>query len=58
MSSGKSVADTMTDLIAQIGENMSVRRTATLSVDPGVVSQPTCITPLATAWARSACWSR
>ena len=38
MSSGKSVADTMTDLIAQIGENMSVRRAATLSVDPGVVA--------------------
>jgi len=36
--SGKSVADTLTDLIAQIGENMSVRRSATLSVDPGVVS--------------------
>ena len=37
-SAGKSVADTMTDLIAQIGENMSVRRVETLSVDPGVVA--------------------
>jgi elongation factor Ts len=41
----------------QIGENMSVRRAATLSVDPGV-SQLMCTTRLATAWARSACWSR
>jgi elongation factor Ts len=38
MASGKSVADGLTNLIATIGENMSVRRTATLAVDPGVVS--------------------
>ncbi|HCR94992.1 MAG TPA: translation elongation factor Ts, partial [Oceanicaulis sp.] len=37
-SAGKSVEDTMTDLIAKIGENMSVRRVETLSVDPGVVA--------------------
>jgi elongation factor Ts len=36
--SGKSVADSMTNLIATIGENMSVRRTASLAVDPGVVA--------------------
>ena len=36
--SGKSVADSMTNLIATIGENMSVRRAATLDADPGVVS--------------------
>ena len=35
---GKSVADTLTDKIATIGENMSVRRTAHLSVDNGVVA--------------------
>jgi elongation factor Ts len=38
MASGKSVADGLTNLIATIGENMSVRRTATLAVDPGVVA--------------------
>lgn len=38
MSSGKSVEDGLTNLIATIGENMSVRRTATLAVDPGVVA--------------------
>lgn len=38
MSSGKSVEDSLTNLIATIGENMSVRRTATLAVDPGVVA--------------------
>ncbi len=38
MASGKSVADGLTNLIATIGENMSVRRTASLAVDPGVVS--------------------
>ncbi|PWE17245.1 elongation factor Ts [Marinicauda salina] len=37
-SGGKSVADTLTDLIAQIGENMTLRRAAALAVDPGVVS--------------------
>jgi elongation factor Ts len=33
-----SVKDTLTNLIAKIGENMSVRRVAALSVEPGVVS--------------------
>ena len=36
--SSKSVADSLTNLIATIGENMSVRRTASLAVDPGVVA--------------------
>lgn len=35
---GKSVQDTLTSLIATIGENMSLRRTATLSVGSGVVA--------------------
>lgn len=35
---GKSVADAITDAIATIGENMSLRRTAALSVSEGVVS--------------------
>ncbi|NNF78121.1 MAG: elongation factor Ts [Rhizobiales bacterium] len=35
---GKSVADHLTSLIGTIGENMSVRRTASLSVDNGVVA--------------------
>lgn len=35
---GKSVADTITDAIATIGENMNLRRTAKLSVDQGVVA--------------------
>lgn len=35
---GKSVADHVTNLIGTIGENMSVRRTASLSVDSGVVA--------------------
>jgi elongation factor Ts len=38
MENGSSVADSMTNLIATIGENMSVRRAAALSVDPGVVA--------------------
>lgn len=33
-----SVKDTLTALIAKIGENMSVRRVEAISVDPGVVS--------------------
>jgi elongation factor Ts len=33
-----SVKDTLTSLIAKIGENMSVRRVAALAVDPGVVA--------------------
>ena len=32
------VQHTMTELVAKIGENMSVRRAAALSVDPGVVA--------------------
>ena len=35
---GKSVADYVTNLIGTIGENMSVRRTASLSVGSGVVA--------------------
>lgn len=35
---GKSVGDHVTDLIGTIGENMSVRRTASLSVSNGVVA--------------------
>jgi elongation factor Ts len=35
---GKSVSDTITDAIANIGENMNLRRTAMLSVDHGVVA--------------------
>lgn len=35
---GKSVQDTLTALIATIGENMSLRRTAVLSVGSGVVA--------------------
>jgi elongation factor Ts len=34
---GKSVADTLTDLIAKIGENMSLRRMETISVEKGAV---------------------
>ncbi|MBB4064925.1 translation elongation factor Ts [Gellertiella hungarica] len=37
-SSGKSVADTIKDAIAHIGENMNLRRSAALSVDEGVVA--------------------
>ncbi len=33
-----SVQQTLTELVAKIGENMSVRRTIALAVDPGVVS--------------------
>lgn len=36
---GKSVADQLTDLIATIGENMTVRRTAVLEVSNGVVAE-------------------
>ncbi len=35
---GKTVADTLTDLIASIGENMSLRRMQALSVKQGVVA--------------------
>jgi elongation factor Ts len=33
-----SVQQTLTDLVAKIGENMSVRRTIMLAVDPGIVA--------------------
>ncbi|MDX1402696.1 MAG: translation elongation factor Ts, partial [Kiloniellales bacterium] len=36
--SGKAVSEALTDLIAKIGENMSIRRTASVSVDEGVVA--------------------
>jgi elongation factor Ts len=35
---GKNVADHLTDMVATIGENMGVRRTACLSVESGVVA--------------------
>ena len=35
---GASVKDTATELVAKIGENISVRRTIALSVTPGVVA--------------------
>lgn len=35
---GKSVADSVTDAVATIGENMNLRRSALLSVDEGVVA--------------------
>jgi translation elongation factor Ts len=34
---GKSVSDVVTDTVATIGENIQIRRTAALSVNPGVV---------------------
>lgn len=36
--SSKSVAETMTDSIAKIGENMSIRRAASIEVDNGLVA--------------------
>jgi len=36
--SGASVQDTLTQLIATIGENLTVRRTIALAVNPGIVS--------------------
>src|ERR1700743_940152 len=35
---GSNVQQTLTELVAKIGENMSVRRTVAISVDPGVVA--------------------
>jgi elongation factor Ts len=35
---GKSIAEALTDLIAKLGENMAVRRTACLEVENGVVA--------------------
>jgi elongation factor Ts len=37
MAAGATVQETLTELIAKIGENMSVRRATALSVSPGVV---------------------
>jgi len=37
-SGGQSVAEALTDLIAKVGENMTVRRTACLEVENGVVA--------------------
>ena len=39
MDSGKSVSDALTELIAVIGENMNLRRCASLEVENGVVAQ-------------------
>jgi elongation factor Ts len=38
MSDGTTVADTLSNLIAKIGENMTLRRTAVLAVSPGAVA--------------------
>lgn len=38
MASGATVQESLTELIAKIGENMSVRRAAVLAVEPGVVA--------------------
>jgi elongation factor Ts len=38
MNGGASVQDTLTEMVAKIGENMSVRRTVALSVSPGIVA--------------------
>ena len=35
---GSDIQQTLTELVAKIGENMSVRRTVAISVDPGVVA--------------------
>ena len=37
MAGGSTVQEALTNMIANIGENMSVRRTAVLEVDPGIV---------------------
>src|SRR5256885_3752 len=37
MAAGASVQETLTNMIANIGENMSVRRAAVLEVEPGIV---------------------
>jgi len=38
MAAGPTVQEALTELVAKIGENLSVRRAATLSVSPGVVA--------------------
>ena len=51
------VADAIADTIAKIGENMTLRRAAALSVGKAR-SAPTCTTRWSTASARSESWSR
>jgi len=58
--SGHAVAEYVAEMVATIGENMSVRRTAVLSVKDGVIGSM-CTTRRRLAWARSAFswrWSR
>lgn len=38
-SSGRTVADELTHMVATIGENMRIRRTAAVSANPGVIAQ-------------------
>ena len=57
---GKSmtVADYVKEMVATIGENMSVRRTVGAWRSATVTLPSTCTTRLPTDWARSACWWR
>ena len=52
------VADAITDTIAKVGENMTLRRAAALERQAGRDRLTTCTTRSATASARSACSSR
>ena len=52
------IADAIADTIAKIGENMTLRRAAALSVGTGRRSRATCTTRSPKASARSASWSR
>ena len=52
---GKTVEQTVTDAVAVIGENMSVRRMAVLEGD--TVVSTTCTTQQPPAWAASVFWS-
>ncbi len=54
---GGTVADAIANAIATVGENMTLRRAASLSVGQGS-SPPTCTTRRRTASAASACLSR
>ena len=54
---GGTVGEAIANLIATIGENMTLRRAAAVHVPHGV-SASMCITRSPTAWARSASWSR
>ena len=56
--SSHDVAAYVAEMVATIGENMTVRRTASLSCQRMAWSRPTCTTRPLPAWARSACWSR